>query len=185
MGDVSGKGVAAALLMANLQATLRARMPLAADLASLARSLDQELEDGTPARTYVTLFMGILDPARRVLRYVNAGHNTQYVVHASGGLDKLESSGRPLGLLAGGGFTECEVPMGADDLMFLFTDGLVESEDAGGDPYGEERLESLLVETRDRDPEDLLQHVEGSVQAHRGGSEAADDATIMVLRMKA
>ena len=94
------------------------------------------------------------------------------------------SSGRPLGLLAGGDYVEAEVAVAADDSLFLFTDGLVESEDGAGEPFGEERLEQLLVDGRERDPDGLLQHVEASVQSHRGQIEAADDATIMVLRVR-
>ena len=144
---------------------------------------EDELEAGTPARTYVTLFMGVIDPTRRLLRFVNAGHNTQYVVHTDGRLSPLTSSGRPLGLLAGGDYAEHHVTLGDGDSLFLFTDGLPESENAGGEPYGEERLESLLVDARERDPEAMLRHVESTVERHRGGVEAHDDATVMVLQI--
>src|SRR5262245_4770327 len=103
VGDVSGKGVAAALLMANLQAKLRGELALAPDLAPLAERLDVEIHDTTPEATYLTLFLAVLDGALPRLRYVNAGHNAPYLVRASGGLEALESTGRPLGLLPGGG----------------------------------------------------------------------------------
>jgi sigma-B regulation protein RsbU (phosphoserine phosphatase) len=184
MGDVSGKGVAAALLMANLQATLRARLPLGGDLATLARRLDAELESSTPARTYVTLFLGVLEPRRQLLRWVNAGHNPQYVVHREGGLGRMASSGRPLGLVAGGGYVENEHPVSPGDSLFFYTDGLVESEDAAGDPFGAARLEALLVANAGHDPDATLESVEAAVARHRGKAEAADDATIMVLRLR-
>ena len=80
VGDVSGKGVSAALLMANVQATLRARLPLETNLASLAAGLDREIDKTTPRGVFFTLFIGILESDGRTLRYVNAGHNPQFVV---------------------------------------------------------------------------------------------------------
>ena len=89
VGDVSGKGVSAALLMANVQATLRARLPHESDLARLAAQLDREIDETTPGAVYLTLFLGILDAGRQELRYVNAGHNPQFVVHAGGGFEVM------------------------------------------------------------------------------------------------
>src|SRR6185436_19935083 len=83
VGDVSGKGVGAALLMANLQATLRARMPLERDLAALARSLDQEIEATTRQQQYLTAFIGVLDGRSGRMHYVNAGHNAPFVLRVN------------------------------------------------------------------------------------------------------
>src|SRR6185295_19297795 len=101
VGDVSGKGVGAALLMANIQASLRTRLALGQDLASLARELDTDIGASTPGAVYSTLFVGLLDPESRTLDYVNAGHNPQYVLRSGGGLERMESTGLPIGLLAG------------------------------------------------------------------------------------
>jgi len=181
VGDVSGKGVPAALLMANLQATLRARLPLERDLARLAEALDWELERKTPDAAYLTLFIAVLE-ARGRLRYVNAGHNTQFMLRA-GGLERLESTGRPLGLLPGGGYEQRCLPVQEGDFLFLFTDGLVEAENAAGESFGYDRLQRLLVEQKSRDLAGLLARVEQAVREHRGSTEAADDATMLILRM--
>ena len=85
VGDVSGKGVSAALLMANIQATLRARLPHETDLAQLADRLDRELDQNTPGEVYLTLFLAILELDGRTLRYVNAGHNPQFLLRVGGG----------------------------------------------------------------------------------------------------
>lgn len=97
VGDVSGKGISAALLMANIQATLRARLPLEPDLARLTSAIDEEIEAATPAGVYATLFLGILDPERKTLRYVNAGHHPQFLIRGDG-IEALSSSGMPVGL---------------------------------------------------------------------------------------
>ena len=127
VGDVSGKGVSAALLMANVQATLRARLPLQPDLAVLADLLDRELDETTPGSVFVTLFVAVLEDGGHELRYVNAGHNTQYVLRAKGGLERLTSTGLPIGLYSGHGYKEGRVRLDTDDLLFFFTDGLVET----------------------------------------------------------
>ncbi len=185
MGDVSGKGVPAALMMANLQATLRARLPHEPNLATLAERLDGEIEGGTRSKDYVTLFMGVIDPSRMVLRYVNAGHNTQYVLGEGGRVEPLTSVGRPLGLLSGGGYREQEVQLKPGDFVFLFTDGLVEAENEAGQPFGEERLAELLRRERQHAAAGVLERVERALADYRGQAEAADDATMMVVHLGA
>lgn len=182
IGDVAGKGVAAALLMANLQATLRARLPVANDLISLARELDREIDASTPSEAYVTLFLALMDKQARTIRWLNAGHNTQYLLRADGNLEPMGSSGRPLGLLPGGDFTESITDLKQGDTLFLYTDGLVEAEDASGMEFGTERLESILLEERLSDSQKLLSRVEQAVREFRGEGETNDDATMLVLK---
>jgi len=122
VGDVSGKGVPAALLMANIQATLRARLPLEKTLGELAERVDAEVEATTPSEVYVTLFVGIVDPETRVLQYINAGHNPPFVLLGDGTMTRLDPTGRPLGLLAGGGYDVGTVELGSDGVLFLYTD---------------------------------------------------------------
>jgi serine phosphatase RsbU (regulator of sigma subunit) len=182
VGDVSGKGVPAALLMASLQATIRARLGLERDLARLADALDREMDNEEPLAPYYTLFLAVLDGGTGCLRYVNAGHNTQFALRRDGGARQLHSTGRPPGLYPGGGYEEARVELGDGDALFLFTDGLVEAEDETGEPFGMARLEALLEVHRARDLAGLLAQVDAAVREHRGPSEAADDATMVALR---
>jgi serine phosphatase RsbU (regulator of sigma subunit) len=184
VGDVSGKGVPAALLMANLQATLRARLPLEKDLAKLSALLDHDIASSTPPEVYLTLFVGILESDNHRLCYVNAGHNTQYALRAHGGLERLESTGRPLGLLPGEGFAEHHVTLSEGDSLFLYTDGLVETENSLGEEFGCERLEAILVAEHGKGLDHLITRVEQAVRSHRGAVEATDDATIMALKIR-
>ena len=198
MGDVSGKGVPAALLMANLQATLRARLPLETDLAAFADRLDHEVEASTPTEVYLTLFLSILDPSRRELRYINAGHESPFLLRSDGRVERLDPTGRPIGLVPGGGYTERRVSIGAGDRLFLYTDGLVDAENEAGAHFGASRLETLLAHAGSahhagpgegagaRDgagAETLLARVERAYAEHRGKMDAADDATLLVLRV--
>lgn len=183
IGDVSGKGVGAALLMANLQATLRARMPLEKDLTALARHLDYEIDRTTSTTVYLTAFIGVLDGTRRVMRYVNAGHNAPFLLRRDGSVLSLDSTGRPLGLYPGGDFEEKQVVLGEGDSLLLYTDGVVESEDAAGEPFGTERLKQLLIADQALGLDGILSAVEQAVRQHRGGREADDDATLVVLKV--
>ena len=182
IGDVSGKGVGAALLMASLQATIRARLGVERDLACLVDALDREMDSDEPLAPYYTLFLAILHGRSGRLRYVNAGHNTQFVLAPDGRVEKLASTGRPPGLYPGGGYEERSLQLRQDDALFLFTDGLVEAEDQSGEPFGMSRIEALLqLHVRDGlGP--LLGHVHAAVREHRGPLEAADDATMVALR---
>jgi len=183
VGDVSGKGVSAALLMANIQATLRARLPLEHDLAALVDAVDREIERNTPRGVYLTLFVGILDPRQQTLRYVNAGHNPQFVRRPSGQLERLKGTGMPVGLFAGHGYEERVVQLGDGDLLFFYTDGMVETENETGEMFSTERLEALITASSDERVEDTLARIEQTVRAFRGAAEPFDDATMMALRL--
>jgi serine phosphatase RsbU (regulator of sigma subunit) len=185
VGDVSGKGVSAALLMANVQATLRARLSLETDLAALAAGLDRDIDETTPRGVFFTLFMGILDGNGRTLRYVNAGHNPQFVVRATGEIAALSSTGLPIALFSGHEYREAAIDLQPGDLLFFYTDGLVEAENDAGEMFGADRLQSVLRTATTEGVDAILQHVEGTVRAFRGRTEPLDDATLMALRLQA
>ncbi len=185
VGDVSGKGVPAALLMASLQAKIRARLPLANDLVGVVEVLDRELDSTAPLAPYFTFFLGVLDGSTGCLHYVNAGHNTQFLLRSDGAVERLASTGRPPGLYPGGGYQQLSVELGDQDTLFLFTDGLVETEDESGEPFGAARLEALLRVHLAEGIGPLMGRVDAAVRAHRGPREAADDATMVALRFSA
>jgi serine phosphatase RsbU (regulator of sigma subunit) len=183
VGDVSGKGVGAALLMANIQATLRARLQLESDLAKLADSVDRDIADNTPPEVYITLFVGLLDPPRRELQYVNAGHNPQFLLRADGGIDRLDSTGLPIGLLPGRGFEARTVAVEPGDLLFLYTDGAVEAPNEGGEFFDADRLQQALTAASAEGIDEVLVSVERAIRAFRGPADPADDATMLALRL--
>ena len=185
VGDVSGKGVSAALLMANVQATLRARLPLETDLATLAAGLDREIDKTTPRSVYLTLFIAILETDGRTLRYVNAGHNPQFVLRGDGGIVAMTSTGLPIALFPEHGYREVSIAIDPGDLLFFYTDGLVESENAAGEMFGAERLQAILAAKRGEGIDTVLEHVDEVVRTFRGGTEPLDDATMMALRLQA
>ena len=183
VGDVSGKGVGAALLMANVQATLRARLPLQDDLASLADGLDRELDESTPGGVFVTLFIGVLEDGSRTLRYINAGHHPPYVLRGNGRVERLSSTGLPIGLYSGHGYQEARVTVAPGDLLFFYTDGLVETENERGEMFDRPRLERFLVAAHTDGVDAVLERIEREVRQFRGNAEPLDDATLMAMRL--
>ena len=133
---------------------------------------------------FLTLFIGILESDGRTMRYVNAGHNPQFVVRANGGCVALTSTGLPIALFPDHGYQESTVDIAPGDLLFFYTDGLVEAENEAGDMFGAERLQAILAIDRSSGIEHVLRHVEETVQKFRGGHEALDDATMMALRLE-
>lgn len=182
IGDISGKGVPAALQMANIQARLQAKLPLGISLSLMAEELDNEIFNSTLPENYLTLFAGILDYEGETLKWVSAGHNTQYLLRREGGLKHLSSTGRPLGLLPGGGYSEAETKLEEGDTLLLFTDGLIDAENEKGEFFGEERLEKIFKQQSGRPINDILITVEKAIRDHCGNTLATDDSTILVLR---
>jgi sigma-B regulation protein RsbU (phosphoserine phosphatase) len=183
VGDVSGKGVGAALLMANIQASLRTRHALGQDLAALAREIDVEIGSTTPEAVYATLFVGMLDLDAHELRYVNAGHNPQYLLHPNGGLESMPATGFPVGLMSGHGFLERKLVVNPGDVLFFYTDGCVEAEDESGEMFSSGRLEARLRAAAAEGADDVLAYVEQDIARFRGRVEAFDDATMMAVRV--
>ena len=183
VGDVSGKGFPAALLMANIQATLKARLSANNNLSALAGELDRDVYDNSPEGTFLTLYIGVLDKSIQTLRWVSAGHNPQYLIRSDGTVETMGSTGRPLGLLPGASFTEGTVSIADGDTLFLYTDGLVESPDEKDEEFGNERLVRILSESVSQEPRNLLAFVEEELLRYRGSIPAHDDTTMVMMQV--
>ncbi len=180
IGDVSGKGVAAALIMSSLQAALRVAAPLETDLAALMTRLNELVHRFTSGRKYVTFFFGRYDPLTGRLRYVNAGHNPPYIASA-GSLTPLNSTGRPIGLLANCGYREEEVEIPSGATLFLYTDGLNEAADPTEEEFGMLRLEETLRASAGDTAAGVPERVLGVVASFENGAHATDDKTLVVV----
>jgi serine phosphatase RsbU (regulator of sigma subunit) len=117
----------------------------------------------------------------RVLRYVNAGHNPQFVLRLDGRLEKMSSTGLPVGMLAGHGYREREAQLAAGDLIFFYTDGCVETENEIGEMFGSDRLEAIVAQAGRGSADEVLAQVEQAISSFRGSRELFDDATMMAV----
>jgi sigma-B regulation protein RsbU (phosphoserine phosphatase) len=182
IADVSGKGVPAALLMSNVQATLRALASSEIDLAASASRINEIIYANTDLNKYATFFYGILDPKRNTLVYTNAGHNPPILQRVGGDVETLETGGLPVGLMPGSGYEVGVVEIEEGDVLALYTDGVTEAENTEGEEYGPERLESLVREGASESALGLLERIVGDVARFAAGMPQGDDITAMVVK---
>ena len=181
IGDVSGKGVSAALVMSSLQAALRVAAPIEPDIAMLIARLNALIYRSTRGKKYVTFFFGRYTPATGELRYVNAGHNPPMLI-VDGEVRRLDSTGRPVGLLPENRSAEAVVTLPPGATLFLYTDGLNEAANADDEELGMERLQSLVRGAASLEVDEIGPNVIAAVTAFEAGAHANDDKTIVVLR---
>ncbi len=183
IGDVSGKGTPASLLMANLQATIRALVPLDLPLAELTGRVNDLMCQNTGGNKFVTFYWALLDPREGTLVSVNAGHNYPYLMRADGTMCRLERGGMILGVVPTSVPYEQEVvPLRPGDCLVLFTDGVSEAMDPGGREYGEERLEAVLRQSIQASAAELVAAIHQDVLRHAASAQQSDDITLMVVR---
>jgi serine phosphatase RsbU (regulator of sigma subunit) len=187
VADVSGKGIAAALLMSVVQASLRmiAAEPAIA-LTALAARLNHFLYQSTEANHYATFFYAQLDAPRGRLRYVNAGHNPPYLVRRNDTdveISDLSVGGMVLGLFSDAEYEEAEVEVRPGDLFVAFTDGVTEARDAAGEEFGEERLKHVLRRALGGSSEDVAATLGYEMRRWIAGAEQHDDLTFVVAAL--
>jgi sigma-B regulation protein RsbU (phosphoserine phosphatase) len=181
IGDVSGKGVASAMIMASIQAALRVAAPLEPDLASLMTRLNQLLFRMAGGRKYVTFFFARYSPATGEMRYVNAGHNPPYIVH-EGTLQQIDATGRPIGILPDAQYEEGTVTLPDGATLFLYTDGLNEAADPEEEEFGNDRLRDLVLAASNDDVDRVAPVILDTIARFERGAHATDDKTIVVVR---
>ncbi|HEV8415192.1 MAG TPA: SpoIIE family protein phosphatase [Bryobacteraceae bacterium] len=182
LADVSGKGVPAALLMANLQACFRTQAASGVQRpAELSAAVHRHFYSSTGSDRFATLFFGSYDDRTRRMRYVNCGHCAPLHLRSGGELRKLEPTGAVLGAFEEWNCAEDEISLDAGDTLLLYSDGVTEATNSSGDEFGEYRLARLLRERRSRTADDLVRDVVNAVAAYSGGSRM-DDITVVAIR---
>ena len=182
VADVSGKGIAASLLMSNIQATLRALLGREASLAELARVTSELLYASTPDNKYVTAILVSLDPATGECHYVNAGHNEGLVVRAEGTSLLLPATGVALGMFPGMRYEEGHFTLEPGDVAVLYSDGVTEARNAAEEEYELARLVRLVTSNSGQAAPGLVDTILGDVDRFVAGAPQHDDITLMVLK---
>jgi sigma-B regulation protein RsbU (phosphoserine phosphatase) len=184
VADVAGKSVPAALLMATLQASLRALAGLPISLLELVERLNQyACIQNVGGRRFSTAFVAELEPADGRLTYVNAGHNWPVLRRAGGTLERLEIGGLPLGLMPLARYQCGSTSLAADDVLLVFSDGLAEAEDDNEQEFGEPRMLALMDDSCGKSAADTLAQLLQSLDSFVGPVRQHDDITCMVVRM--
>lgn len=182
VGDVSGKGVAAAMLMSNLQASLHALAGQSLDLREMVRQLNRQICDNSTPEMFITFFTGILDSPRRKLTFVNAGHDEPILLRADGEVESLTTGGIILGVIPETEYETGEVTLAPGDLLVCYSDGLTEAMDEEGEEFGRERLLESIRQLHGEEVEIIVEEILTEVRLYAGDERAAmDDLTLMVI----
>jgi serine phosphatase RsbU (regulator of sigma subunit) len=182
VADVAGKSIPAALLMATIQASLRTLAASPLSLLEIVLGLNRyACANSLSGARFTTAFVAELDTSSRTLTYINAGHNPPILRRGSGGFERLDAGGVPLGVLAAARYEQGEVALQSSDLLVVFTDGVVEAENEREEEYGEARLLEVVKVMQPATATHSLKAVISSVDAFVGATRQHDDITAMVV----
>lgn len=189
VGDVAGKGISAALLMATIQSTFRAQVRALLEVggvcatSNLVTQLNHQLYLNTAPEKYATLVLGVYDDTTSVFSYTNAAHLPP-ILWRRGEIERLSVDGTVVGAFPQVPFGESQVQLESGDLLVFFTDGVSEPENEYGEQFGEDRLIDLIGKNAERPEKEIIQTVVDAVTKWTGGSEPQDDITMVVVRRR-
>lgn len=185
IGDVSGKGTPAAILMANVQAAVRVLSESGVRAAFLIDRVNKLVHGYTEESTFITFFYAVLDTRTRELVYVNAGHNPPCVLRSDGAREYLETGGLVIGIVPAAEYAAGRATLAPGDSLVLFTDGITEATNPNDEMYGDERLEDLLVLHRHAPARDIEERVYTSIKDFTAGAAQTDDLTMVIVKIVA
>ena len=182
LGDISGKGMPAAMLMANLQATLRGQTLFSTSCKDCLQRSNKLLFQSTDLQKFATLFYGILNTRKNELCYSNAGHDYPFLFSGDKEPRRLETGGTVLGFLENFIFKEQVIPFSPGDLLLVYSDGITEAMNADEEEFGENRLVEVTLKHRDELASTLIEKIIAAVKLHTGDAPQMDDITLVVIK---
>ncbi|HLB00540.1 MAG TPA: GAF domain-containing SpoIIE family protein phosphatase [Bacteroidota bacterium] len=182
LGDVTGKGLPAALLMSNVQATLRGQTMVSNSPRECIVRSNRLLYQSTGPEKFVTLFYGILDTTEHSIFFCNAGHDNPYVISKTGGIRRLKTGGTVLSVMEIFPYEEEKIGITEDEVIVIYSDGITEAMNAADELYGEERLVEVLQKIKDRSAIEIIDGIIAAARAHAGKHPQSDDMTIVVVK---
>ena len=182
LGDVSGKGTAAALLMSSLHAAVHAQVESHESPVKTIQSINRYLVASIPANRFVTLFYAELDPKNGSLTFLNAGHNPPLIVHSGGTMEQLAAGGLPLGIMADADFREGRTKLQPGDVLVIYSDGVSEAVNPEGEEFGPTRLYEVVARNLDASAAGIRDRIESSLTKFCQGTPAADDITLVICK---
>lgn len=182
LGDVSGKGTAAALLMSSLHAAVHAQSASHDSLVATISAVNRYLADNIPANRFVTLFYAELDPESGALSFLNAGHNPPLIVHAAGTVEQLASGGLPLGIKPDAEYREGRTQLQPGDVLVIYSDGVTEAVSPTGEEFGPTRLYEVVSRNVEASAAGIRDRIESSLTKFAQGTSAADDITLVIVK---
>ncbi|HLO01177.1 MAG TPA: SpoIIE family protein phosphatase [Pyrinomonadaceae bacterium] len=185
LGDVSGKGTAAALLMSSLHAAIHAQTGSHDSLVETISAVNRYLAENIPPNRFVTLFYAELDPDSGALSFLNAGHNPPLIVHSAGTVEQLASGGLPLGIKADADYREGRTTLQPGDVLVIYSDGVTEAASPNGEEFGPTRLYEVVSRNVDASAAGIRDRIESALTKFSQGTQAADDITLVIVKRQA
>ena len=185
LGDVSGKGTAAALLMSSLHAAIHAQSASHDSLVATISAVNRYLADNIPANRFVTLFYAELDPESGALSFLNAGHNPPLIVHSAGTVEQLASGGLPLGIKRDAEYREGRTRLQRGDVLVIYSDGVTEAVSPSGEEFGATRLYEVVSRNINASAAGIRDRIESSLTKFAQGTSASDDITLVIVKRQA
>src|SRR6266567_1974907 len=185
LGDVSGKGTAAALLMSSLHAAVHAQSASHDSLVGTISAVNRYLADNIPSNRFVTLFYAELDPKSGALSFLNAGHNPPLIVHAAGTVEQLASGGLPLGIKRDAEYREGRTQLQYGDVLVIYSDGVTEAASPSGEEFGPTRLYEVVSRNVEASAAGIRDRIESALTKFAQGTRAGDDITLVIVKRQA
>ena len=183
VADVAGKSIPAAMLMATFQASLKTLSTAQVPLAELVENMNKyACSNSQGGLRFTTAFLAEYDAARRVFHYINAGHNNPILLRASGLIERLDVGGLPLGIQPEAKYESASVTLAPSDWLIIFTDGLVEAENARQEEYGETRLLPVISAAAAFTPAEMLKRLMAELDLYVGHTPQHDDVTCLLIK---
>ena len=182
VADVSGKGLAASLLMSSLQARVHALCEVQTDVARLVSRLNHSIKANTPDNKFITGFFAAIDPNTGEMEFTNAGHNAPVIARRSGKVELLEAGGPVLGILPNINYSGGRTRLAPGDLLVMYSDGVSEAPNARGEEFGEEAVSQIAAACIDRTAGDTLLEIARQLKVFLGECSPTDDVTMVVAR---
>ncbi|MEE9190322.1 MAG: GAF domain-containing SpoIIE family protein phosphatase [Candidatus Neomarinimicrobiota bacterium] len=182
LGDISGKGMPAALLMANLQATLRGQMQFTLSVSECISRSNKLLYQSTDSQKFATLFFGIINRVQMNLTYTNAGHDPPIMISSEGKIVRLETGGTVLGFMPDYEYKEENVSFQEGAVLVIYSDGVTDAQNDKDEDFGNDRLEEVIRSGRAKSAKEINAHVLNAVQSFTGDVPQIDDITLVVIK---
>ena len=182
LGDVSGKGTSAALLMSSLHAAMHAQTSAQPTLVETMSAVNNYLAETIPLNRFVTLFCAELDPLTGQLVFINAGHNPPIIAHASGTMEQLAAGGIPLGITPDAAFREGRTQLNYGDVLVIYSDGVSETQNKAGEEFGAMRLYDVLGRNLGESAAGIRDRIESALTKFAQGTDSVDDITLVIVK---
>jgi serine phosphatase RsbU (regulator of sigma subunit) len=185
LGDVSGKGTSAALLMSSLHASMHAQTSAHQSISETIAAVNKYLAETIPANRFVTLFCAELEPLTGTINFINAGHNPPLIAHASGTMEQLAAGGIPLGILPNAIFQEGRTQLQHGDVLVIYSDGVSETQNQAGEEFGAMRLYDVVARNLDASAAGIRDRIESALTKFAQGTDSVDDLTLVIVKRQA